>query len=151
LIEELKEKEDMFQAIALLQRCYEEMQYDQNGHSFDIKSVFNSLISCMENGIVLIVKESEKVKGIACVFFFPSFMDFNNMQAIEAVWHSDPYLKKMKRGKIMIALQRGVEKKVKERGFSGLRLTTSTNFPSVEGYLKKKGYSLREKHYYKEI
>jgi hypothetical protein len=151
LIEELKEKEDMFQAIALLQRCYEEMKYDQNGHSFDIKSVFNSLISCMETGIVLIAKELGKVKGIACVFFFPSFMDTNNVQAIEAVWHSDPYLKKIKRGKIMIALQKEMEKKTKEKGFNGIVLTTSVDYPSVEGYLKKKGYSLKEKSYYKEI
>jgi hypothetical protein len=150
LIEELKEKEDMFQAIALLQRCYEEMQYGQVGHSFDIKSVFNSLVSCMENGIVLIFKEV-RILGIGCIFFFPSIMDANHIMASELVWHADPYLKKMKRAKIMISLLKEMENKVREKGFKSLYLSTSIDFPAIANYLKKKGYKLRQKDYYKEV
>jgi hypothetical protein len=150
LISELKDKEDLFEAVALLQRCYEEMKYDENGHSFDIVSVFRSLVSCVQNGIVLIVKE-ERLLGIGCVFLMPSFMDANHMQAIEAVWHADPLLGKRKRAKVMIKLLNGMEKKVKELGLKGIHLTASLDFPDVAKYLKKKGYKLREQHYYKEV
>ena len=82
--------DDIDEITILLNRCFNEMQYEDNGYTFDEDTIKDSLAYWLKNGIVVVTRQNYTITGVGVVFIIPSFMDRNNIRAIEAAWHSDP-------------------------------------------------------------
>ena len=135
----------------LLKRCFNEMEYEESGYSFDSTTIKEQLSYWIKHGIVVITKHQNIITGIGIVFIVPTFMDKHNIHAIEAAWHSDPSLLTIQRGRIMYALLNKMEVETKKRGIRFLHVSTSILFPFNKKMFAKRGYNIVEFHHLKEV
>jgi len=142
---------DIDQMVIFLKKCFDEMEYAKVGYSYDIGTVRKTIKHCIETGVAIVYEIKDRIMGIGLVFLVPSFMDANNIIAVEIAWHSDPDLDKRTRFKIMDKLLKGMEKEIKKTGVNFLSIGSSEKYPSISKYLVKKGYKLNELIFRKEV
>lgn len=143
---------DIHDALTMLKRCYDEMEFDSNGDSFDYISCVDFLRLNINSSLatVLIAEEDKLIVGTIAFTLYPFYMDKNNFKAVEFIWHSDPLLPAYKRGKILIKLLRASENEIKKTKASSIVLGTSPK-NSVGEMLKRTGYKLVAMDYAKLI
>lgn len=151
IIREMQER-DIHDALLMLKRGYDEMDFDANGDSFDFDSCVEFLKQNISNpsSTVLIAEDNNSIVGTIAFALYPFYMDKNNLKAVEFIWHSDPLLTSTKRGKIMILLLKTAENKIRETGASSIVLGTSP-VNSIGEMLKRMDYKLASADYVKVL
>ena len=145
--------DDIGEMVPLLERCFAEMRYEESGYKFNPDSVAKTTGLFIEQGHVCVVSidDSGAINGIGIVAVVPSFMDESHVLATETVWHSEPGLNYIARGRVMIELLKSMEASVADRGIDHLHVSSAVAFESASLMLKRHGYRLVEHRYVKEI
>ena len=112
-------EEDLDEVLNLLERAHREMDFAGIGLSFDSWSTRSTLQN--PGAVVLVCQGQDQLLGVGGMAIFPSFFNYTERIAAEAVWHSDPSLPQITRFRIMAALLLGLERAAKEEGVQSVR------------------------------
>lgn len=145
--------EDIEQLTELLATCHKEMNYELQGLTYNKKTMSKVLSNCvlLDTGAAIVVEDNNKIIGVGMIFFCKSYMDSTNTTAIEAIWHTDPKIRKTTRIKVMKLLLRAMEKSTSNQGIKCLRVGSSVKYPAMSMLLEQNGYQLQELSYTKEV
>lgn len=136
---------DMPHIMAILERAYQEMDYQAAGYSFDYESAYRVVVGNLDTTFV-------DPDGVASYMIVPSIMNCNEWRAVEYIWHSDPLVKdKAKRLRIMIRLLLEMEHDAKRRGLKTLTMSASSEHTATHRLLGKMGYRITEVSAVKEV
>lgn len=147
-------KEDVGEAVTMLERCHKEMDFDSSGMSYDPTSAEETLEHGIEdqNICIVVAIDNGKIGGVGGVTITPSYMNYNDRIAHEFIWHSDPLLRPYKRAKIFKNLFEIMQAWAKVREVSSFQISVSPfgKNKAAGKFLEKKGLKLRN-YIYMEV
>ena len=146
--------EDVSEIVRLCKEFYDEMEYAKLGHSFDDATAARTCEAWIESNTaeVFLATDEGRTIGVGGMVLVPGFMNLTERKAVEAVWHTLPTLSRHKRAKHFVELFKAMEGWAKWKGARTIHFSTAvSNGETVDGFLCRNGYTLRERHYGKEL
>lgn len=147
-------KQDIDNIILICEIFFKDMEFEKNGIRFEANVFRENILTFMasKEAYIIVAEENKNLLGIGAVLLYPEPFSSRKL-AVEYIWHSLSGLGSFQKAKIFRELFEEMEKWAKMNEAKTFHVSTSPfgKFKAAGKFLEKRGYSLMDIHYSREL